>query len=340
MKISNSDAFNEHIEELRLAYLEGLLPPEERSKFEEHLKQCPDCAKQTEDMFRWIALVKTNKDALCPEEWELFDYACGRRNFTDALASHMGHCPSCRKSVEEFRAPAPKESVSEALWERMTLLDERPARESSGIRDTRIYRLWEQLANLFSPPLALAGAMAAAILVVVLLYPSGPSGPLLGLSSVAWTPDHAFSNLMGEPAGHPTDIAGKERLAAVIYFRDFKRKPEGERIDSLYRLLDPGREVRLHYNVVSPSQVKEALERSGMNKGAKDEVLRVLRDKLSVSRALVMELSEEGDRFRIHAWLMDTEVGTVVRESEIPDVRKANLSEEMEAASESVLKPR
>jgi hypothetical protein len=338
MKISNSDVLSEHIEELRLAYLEDLLPPDERSKFEEHLKLCPDCAKQTEDMSSWIALVKTNKDALCPEEWELFECARGEKVISGVLASHMEHCPSCRASAEAFRKLAPKEGVSDVLWERMTRLDERPAQEMTGVRFAWIYRLWEKLADLFSPPLALAGAVAAAILVVVLLYPSDQSGRLLGLSSVTWAP--GLSNLMGGPEAAPTGVTPKDRLAIIVYFKDFRRKPDSERIDSLYRLLDPGREVRLHYDVVSPSEVKRAVESSGMKKAGKDEVLRVLRDKLSVSGVLVMELSDEGDRFRIRTWLMDTATGTVVREREISDVREANLSEEIESASESVLKSR
>lgn len=338
MKTSNSNASNEHIEELRLAYLEGLLPPEERSKFEEHLKLCPDCAKQTEDMSSWITLVKTNKDALCPGEWELFDYARGWQDISGVLASHIEHCPSCCKSLEAFKKLAPNEGISDVLWERMTRLDERPAQEMTGVRFAWIYRLWEQLADLFSPPFALAGAVAAAVLVMVLLYPSGESGRLLGLSSVTWAP--GLSNLMGGPEAAPTGVTPKDRLAIILYFKDFRRKPDSERIDSLYRLLDPGREVRLHYDVVPPSEVKGAVESAGMKKAGKDEVLRVLREKLSVTRALVMELSDEGDRFGIRTWLMDTAAGTVVREREIADVREANLPEEMEAVSESVLKPR
>jgi len=338
MKTPNSDTPTEHIEELRLSYLEDLLSTEERSKFEEHLKQCPDCAKETEDMSRWVALLKGNKDALCPEEWELFDYACGREDSTGLVASHLDLCSSCRESVEAFRTLSPREGVPEGLWGRMTRLDEPPVSEPAGISYSWLYALWDQLAEFFSTPLVLAGAVAAAILVVVLLHPQTTSGPFLGLSTVAWAPDHATSNLMGGSESAPKEVAEKKRLAIIVYFKGFSHKPAAEQIDAFYRILDPAREVRIHYEVVSPSQIKEAVESAGMTESGKEQILRVLRDKLSVSRALVMELSEKGNRFTIHAWLTDTASGTVVREHKIADVPETSLSEEMEGASDSVLR--
>ncbi len=65
-----------------------------------------------------MALLKCNKDALCPEEWELFDYARGGREVTGAVASHVNRCPSCQKSLEVQKLVS-TEGVSDALWDRM-----------------------------------------------------------------------------------------------------------------------------------------------------------------------------------------------------------------------------
>ncbi len=181
MTNSSSDVSHEHVEEWRLAYLEDLLSPDERSRFEEHIEQCHDCAKQVEDMSRWVALLKDNRDAFCPEQWELFDYARESQDVTSVWASHLGHCPACRKTITAFRTLAPQRGVPDALWEKMTRLQETPARQTPGFVHRWLYRWWEQLTAFLSPPLTLAGAVAAAILVVVFLYPYPASGPFLGL---------------------------------------------------------------------------------------------------------------------------------------------------------------
>ena len=183
----------------------------------------------------------------------------------------------------------------------------------------------------------MAGAVAAVVLVVVFLHPFATSGPVLGLSTVTWAPDHAL-DLMGERGPGPKSIAPKKRLAIMLYFEDVKPKPGAQEIDALYRLLDPGRVVRRRYEVVSPSQVKEAVEREGMTQGGKQEILHLLHTKLGVQSALIMALSQRRDRFTIRASLTDTETGKVTNERKIPDVKRANLSQEVEAAAESVLK--
>ncbi len=116
---------------------------------------------------------------------------------------------------------------------------------------------------------------------------------------------------MGGSEAAPKGVAKENRLAIILYFKDFTHKPGAERIDALYRLLDPGKDVRLHYDVVSPSQVKLAVQGAGTKEYQEKAILRALRDKLSVSRVLVMELSQKGDRFTIHAWLKDAANGSV-----------------------------
>ena len=338
MNNSNSHVTNKHIDEWSLAYLEDVLSPDERTQVEEHLKQCQSCARETEDMSQWVMFLNNNRQALCPEEWELFDYARGGRDVTGLLASHLSHCPTCRETVEAFRVPAPAKGVPNALWRRMTRSQETRAKETAGIDLSWLNRLWEQITSAFTPPLAMAGAVAVAALLVVILYPATP-GPFLGLSTVRWAPDHESMALMGEPERITKGIGKQQRLATIVYFKHFKRKPDSDRINAVYRLLEPGRRTRLQYDVVSPSQVKEALERARIKGGAETEVLPILRDKLSVSRALIVVLSEKGDLFSIQARLTDTATGKVLQEHKIADVRAGSLAEEVEAASESVLKP-
>jgi hypothetical protein len=336
MNNSNSNISSKHIDELCLAYVEDVLSPDEKTAIAQHLDRCPTCAGDVQDMSRWVAFVRDHRDALCPEEWQLFDYARGAQDISALLASHVERCPECRSRVDEYRTATTASGVPHALWERMTHVRGTSQEAPPATSRSWLYRIWEQVAQAFSPPLAMAGAVAAAALVVVILYPSSPSGPALGLSSVSWGPDHADMTLMGEPDIVPKGVAPRTRLAAIVYFKDFKDKPEPDRIDALYRVLEPGRDVRRHYEAVSPATVKEALQKAGTHGSTAGEVLRVLRDKLSVSRALIVTLSEKRDRFAIQAQLFDTGTGVVVREREVADVSAASLSEELEAVSESV----
>lgn len=337
MKISDSDNLGEHIDDLRLAYSENLLSAEERVKFEEHLQKCQDCAKKMTDLTKWMDTVKSNKHAFCPEEWELFDYARCVGGASGILDSHVDNCPSCRKTVEAFRELAHNEGVPEELWQRMTGIHEQPRTAPLALVRTWFHSLLDQFSDFLRPRFVFAAAVAAAILVAVLIFPTGTSGPVLGLSSVHWGPSHPL-NLMGRPErAVPKGAPKKERLAIVLYFNDFKSQPDQERIDSFYKMLDPGRDVRLSYDLVSPSDVKEALESAGSKEGGKNEVLRVVRDKLFVTQMLIMEISEKADRFGIKVELMDAKAGTLIRGRELVDIREADLAEQVEAASESVL---
>jgi anti-sigma factor RsiW len=339
MKDSKSDVSRKHIDELCLAYVEDVLSPEERGPIEQHLESCPACAKQTEDMSSWLAFVKHNKHALCPEEWELFDYAQCNRDVAGFLEAHLEACSECRLRVQEYRSETAGHGVPEELWENMTHSSKAPEEASAEPGTSWFHRLREIFTHSFAPPLALAGAVAAAVLLVVLVYRSGPSGPFLGLSSISWAPNRTGMTLMGEPEAGSQAAEKRPRLASVVYFKDVPQPPDPDQIDATYRLLDPGRVVRSHYDVVQPSHVKEALQAAGITKGNVTEVLRILRERLSVDRVMVMTLSEQGARFTIQARLMDTATGKVMREHKMVGVPTSRLSEDVETASEAVLRP-
>ena len=53
--------------ELVTDYLEGVLPSEERARFEEHISQCPGCEIYLEQMRQFIrTLGKLNEDSIPP----------------------------------------------------------------------------------------------------------------------------------------------------------------------------------------------------------------------------------------------------------------------------------
>ena len=57
-------------------YLEGVLPSQDRARFEEHLGQCPGCQTYLEQMRQVIhTLGKLNEDSIPPGAWETLQQA-------------------------------------------------------------------------------------------------------------------------------------------------------------------------------------------------------------------------------------------------------------------------
>ena len=115
---------DDHVDDLRLPYLEGLLSPEEKASFEDHLDQCPACKSKLEEMSRWASVLGENAHEMCPDAWELFDYVRSGKDLRGTISSHVETCHLCSTDVESFRKEISAEAVPEALWKKMQNLSQ------------------------------------------------------------------------------------------------------------------------------------------------------------------------------------------------------------------------
>ena len=334
-------ALDHHVDDLRVPYLEGLLSPEERSSFEDHVRQCPSCASKLTEMSRWISAFKDNAAEMCPESWELFDYVRRGDDPRGMMSSHLKTCASCGADAESFKARAAAQVVPADLWRKMTSLSgKQPASRGAERLHQWISDAAGRVMDLLRPAVLVPITVAATVFAIVLLYPTGPAPIKVALSSVNWGPGPSALNIMGTDSqtGLPAG-AKRERLGVVILFGKVKQVPDQNRIDSLYRALEPPGSVRDRYQVVSPLELRRAAG-ADLRKAADDKALiAVMRSKLGISKALMVEIAPKDDRYEILARLIDTGSGHVIRTWNSGKLTKAELVSALEDSTQSLFHP-
>jgi len=330
----------DHLDDLRLPYLEGLLSPEERTNFEEHLDQCPACKSKLEEMSRWNSILRENGGDLCPDPWELFDYARTNKDPRGTISAHIETCTLCSTDLESFRSDISQMAVPDALWKKMKTSSVEPiAKRPYSAVSQWVGEKLASLMELLRPTVLVPVAVAATVLIVVFLYPTGPASMRVALSSVNWGPQPSGWNLMGgeteaiSPAG-----AKKEVLGIVILFSNVKRPPDRDLTDSLYRAIEPSKEVRDSYEVVSPDEIRRVAGEDLLNAPDEASLVKVLRSKAKISKALLIEILPSGNRYGIVARLIDTKTGVATEKRDSWNLTEAELPSGLEHAAEALLR--
>jgi hypothetical protein len=329
------------MDDLRLPYLEGLLSPEERSRFEAHVAECPACTSNLEDMGRWVSVLKAHGRDLCPEPWELFDYIRSGKDVLGTVASHLKDCPSCRADAESLQVSTSRQRIPADLWAEISSRSERPAADR---HPSRLYQSFtdflDRVLDLFRPAVLAPVAVAAVVLIVLLVYPPGPAPRVVALSYVSWTPDAAELGLMGkDQAPRLPHDAKKDRLGVVILFKDFKRLPDQERIDSLYRALEPSKQVRDEYDVLPPAELSRLAGQEVLKAPDDKALVTGMRSRLQISKAFVVEIVPQGERFEVLSRLIDTATGEIIRKRDFRNLTEAELASALDDAIHSTLHP-
>ncbi len=337
---------DDHVDDLRLPYLEGLLSPEEKANFEEHLDQCPACKSKLEEMNRWTSILSENAREMCPDAWELFDYVRSGKDLRGTISSHVEACHLCSTDVESFRKDMSAQAVPQALWKKMQALSGKPAadRPHESAYQWFLDKLGS-LMELFRPTMLVPAAVAVTILLVVFLYPTGPAPTVVALSSVKWGPEPSALNLMGSdkdsilPSGAKEEWeAKKETFGVVILFSNVKQPPDRNLTDSLYRAVEPPKDVRDRYNVVSPDEIRQVAGKDLLNAPDESSLIKIMRSKLKISRALVIEVVPSGNRYGIVARLINTDSGAASEKWDSWNLTDGELPDALERAAEALLR--
>ena len=331
---------DDHVDDLRLPYLEGLLSPEEKANFEDHLDQCPACKSKLEEMSRWTGVLKEKASEMCPESWELFDYVRTGKDPRGTISSHVETCSLCSVEVETFGKEITEKAVPDALWKKMqTLSGTTVADRTCGTASQWVLEKLGSLIEMLRPTMLVPVAVAVTVLFVVFLYPTGPAPMTVALSSVKWGPGPSASNLMGhEGRGNLPSEAKKEQLGVVILFSNLKQPTDQNLTDSLYRAIEPPKDVRDRYNVVSPDEIREVAGKDLLNATNEESLVKVLRSKLKLSRAFVIEIVPSGNRYGVVARLINADTGVATGKWDSSNLTEAELPAAMEHAGEALLR--
>ncbi len=330
MKHTNDPITEERFRDLQYLYLEDLLAPKERAEFDEHLKSCPDCSGELKEMSRWVAKLKEDKEALCPDAWEIYEHVRSGEQVPKALERHMETCDSCAQEAQSLKAVSREERMPRDLWAVMAPRFRAPvASRLSDSLNRWFADLTETFLELFRAPVpAFATVAVAVLLAVALLYPTGGTGPAPLMSSIRW---NVPLNLMG---ARPVK---QERVATIIFLKGFKQPFKEERIDSLYGSLAPTREMDEHFDFVSPADVKEAVTRGKIKIDTINNILQGLSHELNVSRVVALTLTPVGVAFGIEGELVETRTGKIVAKHSVKEAPGAELSSRMKTTAKRLL---
>ncbi len=290
MKKPSPPTSSEHPDTLLLPYVEDMITSAEKAEVEEHLSTCDQCALRVEEIREAIAALKQNKQAFCPEPWELYDFAQSGDDPHGVISLHVENCPVCSKDLRTWKMAPPEGPMPAELWNRLRERLPRPAAKQILPRRSRWSQIvLENFVRFWKAPAMAAGAVAAVLLLVVIFY-QAPMEPMV-----------------------PKPKSLPEKAAFVVLFKDFKDPLPQEQIDSLYEALKPSAELNDRYNIVSPQETSEVIKSGKVSSHDRSAMTDGLRKNLNVSRALVVTVFPSADKLAARIEFIDTISGKTLQ---------------------------
>ncbi|MBM3298817.1 MAG: hypothetical protein FJY85_02540 [Deltaproteobacteria bacterium] len=203
--------------------------------------------------------------------------------------------------------------------------------------------LQERISAFFNvvPKAALATVAVAALLLIIVIPRGGPEHPVLGLSPESWTTPGL--TMMGPRDAAHLRIAPKSlkpRLAVLVYFKGVKGPVDQEIVDSAYRAVFPTALVRARFDLLTPEEVKAAVENGLIGTKTPQETLDGLHQQLKVNEALVVTIAVKRDLFDVETTLSDLDRGKPLGSASAKDVQRNNLAEATRKSVQDLLCPK
>ncbi len=314
MKKPNLPPSLEHPDDLLLPYIEDTIAPEEKARLNEHLRQCGECALKLKELRETTAALKQNKQAFCPEPWELYEFAMTGADPNGTVSIHVQDCPLCSQELNDWKSTAREEAMPPELWDllRKHLPEAGPGQISS--RPSRWDHVFLQnLARFSKAPAMAAGVALAALLFVVIFYSQDMMHTRIGLSSVKWE-------------GVPRAKSLQKSAVFIIFFKDFKKSISQKDIDSLYEALRPSVELSEHYNIISPADISDAVKDGEISPYNGTALIKGLRNKLNVSYVLVVTVYPANGKLSALLQLDDSTDRRVLATGSVENVNWGDLA--------------
>jgi hypothetical protein len=164
---------------------------------------------------------------------------------------------------------------------------------------------------------AAAGGQGTAAVSAVPTWPSIPRGSVPTKSA---PPDS--TKIAGEP-GVTTRVFPKPTVAPIILIGERSVRFNQEKIDSLYRSIQPTETQKNRFEFVSPQRLRELINEGKIKTGNTQELVDGLRTQLNVAKANLITILPKADKFDIKSELIDVGTGKVVQQK-----AEAGVSEE------------
>ncbi|MGB9616846.1 MAG: hypothetical protein ACPL7J_05945 [Desulfomonilaceae bacterium] len=178
-------------------------------------------------------------------------------------------------------------------------------------------RIFKAVLDWLSPlthiPVTALATAAAAVLLLVVLIPHGVEEPFVGISSEKWEKPQitlmAPKSVTKKPSKE-VEVT-KPRLAVLIYFKGFKKRPSQQEIDALYKAARPKGPAADRFDIVSPEKVGQAIAATKDAGAEIDRTLELLKDRLNITRALMVTVAAKKDGFLVESAFKDLGTGKI-----------------------------
>ncbi len=293
-----------HLEELLLPYIEETLAESDRAKVADHLALCRQCSGEAEALRGLIRDLKSTGEVFCPESWELYDWAAEGRP-EGLILEHVKLCPSCAEEAREYLGEFAPEGMPNDLWRSIKpglgLEGPEAAKEEPGISH------WEKIYAWFKIPAVALSAVAAIVLVMV-IYPYTVERPyIVGLSGEKW-----------EGAFKPKAV--RPKAAILLMFNDAKSRPSQEKVDSIYKALEPGMDVSGAFEIVAPAVLSNAIKSGKLDPYNRERMLNDLNRQLGVTTAVLLTILSSNGWTDARMEKIDTQSGRITGSTELHDI--------------------
>lgn len=283
--------------------------------------------KTAEMVERFDAMVDSldlHREAFCPEDWELYDYAFHGTDSTGEIREHVADCSQCKESVSALEASGKIRSpVSRGL------LKAAEKHYDRGIAEPGVSaRFADYIARFFRLPVMAAATAAAVVLLVIGLFPREGSESMLALSGVTWRTGRSLELM----------TPNKPKLATVVIIKDKRDKWPQSRIDSLYTALKPTKDLRKLFGFIPPAHVKQSLRTTAPVASAK-EIIATLRKTLEVKRVLFLTITSADGTFNLGLQLIDGETCRVLKAKSLAGVPEQDLFKRIVRLTHFLLSP-
>ncbi len=293
---------------------------------QKHARDCAACSDRCNTIDTLIESLAEHEDLLCPDPGLLYDYAVYGTGPREKLEYHIAHCESCRADLQTFQAwrheTATADRVKEALPAGFEPKPRTPQRRPlvPYLREV-IERVASSLSLSVMTPVA---TLAAVILLVIAWYPGSEMRPMLAVSSVQWE--------WAAKAG-----PWKPGSAIVLVLNGFTETPSQERVDALYKAVQPPPDVVKQARVLGPQAVKPVLDDLADQPPDRLRIGRLLKERLNVARLVYLTVTRNADQFSIAGVLIDTQSGKVRRREGVPAVPRDELLDRLNTLAVSLL---
>jgi hypothetical protein len=308
-----------HPVDLLLPFLEKTLDPKEMSTIRNHVEKCDQCREELKSLEKITTALKTNASLFCPEPWEIYEFIETGKDPGQKIANHLNECSLCRHEAESFKTAPVNQKIPGQMWNELSKELPQSAPKRAPLKaKTTFWKLPSWSLSFLRIPV-LATASAVAILCVVLLYPGSQPKFIVALSSEDWNHSSTSLKLMAPRSQNLKSLVKPEEsskpiVVVIVLLDDSSSDFNAQRIDSLYRALQPSKVLTEKFEFVSPLKMKNFIDSGAVKSTSKKELIDGIRDQLNVSEVIIINILPKKHEFEIRGELISTGTGKILRE--------------------------